>query len=309
MEDLPNLISLLVFFGTTAFLFRSWRFALIVTASLGFHELGHAALLAYFRLNWRISFGLVGAWTWSPMDERARLSQFANAAIHLAGPFFSLLLALIALGLHAWLRPESQHLLLLANFSATVGFLNLLPLGPLSDGGKVMRRLVDSLHGPARAWAVLLPMLVSALALLLYAMGVLLRLSSQASSAFILALLLVGLWMGSSLLIEARRRPASAPLSTTAAPLPAKAAPLTKAAVIPDAAASIPVTGKTAAAPAAPAGMTSMQGSLVLVTIWDLLVLGLMLINATPFWLAPEFLLGSLRNVVDVLRLLAQALI
>lgn len=283
LDDIPNLLSLLAFFSATALLFRSWDFALIVTASLGFHELGHAALLAYHRLDWRISFGPAGAWTWSPLEGRERLSQYANTAIHLAGPAFSLLLALIAVGLHSWLQPGDQHLLLLANFSAQVGFLNLLPLGPLTDGGKAVRRVIASVEAPARAWAALLPMLISAAALVLYTFAQVQHLASRPSAAVILSLLLIGFWLASSLVIESRVHERSV-APDTGVPF-----------------AFVPVTGSPAGAQ-----MTNFQALIVLFAIWDLLALGMVLINATPFWLAPQFLLGSLQNMLAVLHLLAQ---
>lgn len=265
-DDLPNLLSLLIFFGATALIFRSPQFALVVTASLGFHELGHAAALAWRGLEWRIHFGLVGAWTWSPRTERERLSHLANAIIHLGGPLFSLLFALLALGLQAIWKPADHHLLTLANFSAQVGFLNLLPLGSLTDGGKIVRRMIASVDGSRRAWAVMLPMVVTALMLVLYALVQLPHLSGENPVPFLLSLLLVGLWMASSLLIEAKR------------------------------------VGRRNDAPGEP--MTAGQVYFLLLVMWDLLVLGLIITAATPFWLTPEYVLGSLRNLVAVLGLL-----
>ena len=143
--DMPNLLSLLVFFGATGLIFRSLEFALVVTASLGFHELGHAAMLAWYGLDWRHHLRDCGRWTWSPQPDRERLTQFANVMIHLSGPLFSFLLALLALGVQAAWQPQDRHLLILASFSAQVGFLNLLPLGPLTDGGKIVQRMMASL--------------------------------------------------------------------------------------------------------------------------------------------------------------------
>ena len=287
-EDIPNLLSLLVFFTVTALLFRSLEFALIVTASLGFHELGHAVALTYLGLEWRITFGWVGAWTWSPSAQRARLSQFANAFVHLAGPFFSLLLALVALALQALWQPGgsssgNNHLLILANFSAQVGVINLLPFGSLTDGGKIVQRITESLDRASRPWVVLLPLLVSALMLVLYSLVELPRQGAQAGAPFLLGLLLVGFWLASSLAISARTGSASA--------------------------AAASATAASATAAAAPAHrldrrMTALQVFFLILLVWDLLVLGLILSASTPFWLSPEYLMGSLRNVVDVLILL-----
>ena len=166
--DMPNLLSLLVFFGATGLIFRSLEFALVVTASLGFHELGHAAMLAWYGLDWRITFGIVGAWTWSPQPDRERLTQFANVMIHLSGPLFSFLLALLALGVQTAWQPQDRHLLILASFSAQVGFLNLLPLGPLTDGGKIVQRMMASLGGALQKRMAILPVFVTALMLAFY---------------------------------------------------------------------------------------------------------------------------------------------
>jgi len=273
LDDLPNLLSLAVFLSATALLFRSLEFALIVTASLGFHELGHAAALAFSGLDWRISFGLAGAWTWSSSAQRQQLTHLRNAFIHLAGPFFSLLLALLALAINTLWRPADSHLLLLANFSAQVGFLNLIPLGGLTDGGKIVRRLAATYKvGPVRIWAVLLPMLVSALMLFVYA------LLAPPTPAPLLSLLLIGLWMSGSLVIELR------PFRHPSQPnhLPASSAP---------------------------ARITPAQGYLLVTAMWALLALALLISAATPFWLAPRYLLGSLRNAFDVLSFLTRSVL
>jgi hypothetical protein len=269
--DLPNLISLLVFFSVTALLFRSVQFALLVTASLGFHELGHAAALAWYGLDSRISFGFIGAWTWSPRQARERLSQFSNALIHLSGPVFSLLLALMAMGLQAAWRPGDQHLLTLASFSAQVGLLNLLPFGPLTDGGKIVRRMIVSLDRPHQALSVFLPLLATVLLLLVDGFA---HFQDGQPVPFFLGLLLMGLWMASSMLIEFCRYTRFDPLSL-------------------------------------PAGspMASGEVYLLVLVMWALLVLGLMISAATPFWLTPEPLVGSLRNVVVLLHLIQRVIL
>jgi hypothetical protein len=263
-DDLPGFFSLLVFFGVTALLFRSVEFALIVTASLGFHELGHAAALRVHRLQWRISFSAAGAMTWSSLAERTRLSQLSNAYVHLAGPLFSLLLALAALGLHAAWQPESRHLLILANFSAQVGFLNLLPLGAITDGGKAFQRMVHSVRGQARKWAVVLPFAATAVMLTLYALVEWLRYPATSAEPLLLGLLLVSLWMAAGLVVESwRTKPGKLP-------------------------------------PTQP--MTASQVFLLLLLVWDMLVFYLIVIYATPFWLAPEYLLGMLENITVLLE-------
>lgn len=275
VSDLPNLFSLLAFFTGTALIFRSVEFALIVTASLGFHELGHAAALAWYGLEWRISFGLVGAWTWSPMAERRRLSHLSNSIIHLAGPACSFLLSLIAIALQAVWQPADSHLLLLASFSAQVGFLNLLPVGSLTDGGKIVRRMIVSLPREARALAVLLPISISGIMLVLY-MLVERPALAERGMPFGLGLLLVGVWMASSLMIETQQSYRALQSAQ----------------------------GWRAAAP-----MSAGQVFLFLLVVWDLLALGLVISTATPFWLAPRYVLGSLQNVYTLIGFVGQLLL
>jgi hypothetical protein len=262
-QDLPNLFSLLIFFGVTALLFRSLDFALVVTASLGFHEIGHAGAISWCGLRWRITFGLVGAWTWSPGEERARLSELANVAIHLAGPLFSLLLALMAFSLHQFWQPQDRRLLILANFSAQVGFINLLPFGGLTDGGKVVRRLVNSLDKKKTWLIVVLPVAVTALMLVLYTLVQSPHLSMSQLAPFLLGLLLIGLWLAGSLFLEtwmSARRGNKADLPV-----------------------SQPITPR--------------QAYFIILVTWDFLALLLILISTTPFWLEPQYILGYLKNL------------
>jgi hypothetical protein len=266
--DLPNLVSLLVFFSATALFFRSIEFALVVTASLGFHELGHAAALAWMHLDFRISFGLVGAWTSSSSQERERLSQLSNTLIHLAGPLFSLVLAQVALGLHEIWDPPSHHLLILANFSAQVGFFNLLPLGSLTDGGKAVRRMSDALRGTRRMPAVILPFFLTVLMLVLYALVAMPRMGAENARPFLLSLLLVGTWLASSLFIETRHaRPGASEI---------------------------------------PQPMKTRQAYLLILLIWDILLFCVVIMSATPFWLSPDYVYGYLENLTGLVNLLAQ---
>jgi hypothetical protein len=268
MNDLPNLLSLLAFFSATALIFRSVQFALIVTASLGFHELGHAAALAWYGLESRITFGVVGAWTSSSLPAREKLSHLENTMIHLGGPFFSFLLALAALGLQAAWQPADRHLLILASFSGEVGFLNLIPLGGLTDGGRVLRRMIASLESTRRAPIVLLPILITTLMLAVYFLIEAPHLKGAESSQFLLGLLLLGIWMANSLLLEVRRAARSNLESLD--------------------------SGKK---------MRNGEVAFLVLVMWDLLALGLVIIAATPFWLAPEYVMGSLRNIIAVIHL------
>jgi hypothetical protein len=261
-RDLPGVISMLVFLGVTAGLFRSWEFALIVTASLGFHELGHALAITWFRLEYRIHFGFVGAWTWTRGEDRAGLSQLANVYIHLAGPLFSLGLALAALTLDALWKPDSHHLQLLANFSAHTGFLNLLPLGIMTDGGKALRRMAISAGAGKGRTAVLL---LSGAAVIMPAAWVLFVFARQGAqfSDQLLGLLLIGAWLAAGVLAELRR--SGPPVLEARRP------------------------------------MNLRQLAFVTLLIWDMLAVLFFVILSTPFWLAPQYVHGAIYNMAVVM--------
>ena len=256
--ELPGFFSLVVFLVITAVLFRNWEFALIVTASLGFHEMGHAVALSWYHLEYHIHFGMVGAWTWSRIDRRAYLSQLSNTYIHLAGPFFSLILALLALVLNALWKPESHHLLILANFSAQVGFLNLLPLGIITDGGKVLRRMVISVDGGRGKWVLLSLVAAAVLAPLGY---VIYHLTSAGTelSATVLGFVLIGAWLAAGFFSELWR---SGPQQLAG-------------------------TRK----------MNARQLTFIALLFWDMLAILFYIIITTPFWLAPEYMVGLLDNI------------
>jgi hypothetical protein len=141
---LRSLVSIVLFALVVAILFYSWQLAWLVTAGLAFHELGHVLVIWALGIEWEIGFSGIGAWTRTPLEARQRLNHFWNSVIHLAGPVFSLLLAVVAVLIHVVALPAEDYWLRLANFNALLVVLNLLPLGELSDGGKLVRRLFAS---------------------------------------------------------------------------------------------------------------------------------------------------------------------
>lgn len=147
-EELRSLLSLALFITGAALVLQSLPLGLMVTAALGFHELGHILLIRRCGVPWKLRFGLAGAWVETPLEERQALGQYSNALIHLAGPAFSLLYALAALAIYFLAPGGSTTLVLLANFSAQVGLLNLVPIGDLTDGGKFIQRARASLNLP-----------------------------------------------------------------------------------------------------------------------------------------------------------------
>jgi hypothetical protein len=158
-QEIRSLLSLLAFVAGAAFLFQSWKIAVLLTAALGVHELGHILAISLFGVDWATGFSISGAWTLTPQEERKALSHFANAVIHLTGPFFNLLYASLALGIDWTLGLNRNYWLRAANLSATVGLINVLPIGRISDGGKAIHRIFSSLDEKKERWLLPAPIL------------------------------------------------------------------------------------------------------------------------------------------------------
>jgi hypothetical protein len=193
-----TLVSIVAFALAVAILFYSWQLAWMITAGLAFHELGHVMVLWALGIDWQIGFSGLGAWTRTPIQARRRLNHFWNSVIHLAGPVFSVLLALIAILIQLLAHPEQDYWLRLANFNALVAVLNLLPLGELSDGGKLLRRLFASV--PVRVEDEMLALV--GLVPLLFAMIVL---ALRFDWHKVLALLLIVVWFVVNVIVARRR--------------------------------------------------------------------------------------------------------
>jgi hypothetical protein len=186
-QEIRGLLSLAAFVLSIAFIFQSLELALLITAALGVHELGHVVAISLFGIDWQIGFGIVGAWTSTPTDERTALGHFSNAIIHLTGPFFNLFYALTALLVHRIAGLNQAYWLRLANLSATVALFNGLPIGRISDGGKAIERTFSSLDKRAERW--LLPAPVLWLLSLLWLVVV-----TPSHWIGLLAFALIGLW-------------------------------------------------------------------------------------------------------------------
>lgn len=147
-KESRSLLSLLLFAAGVSFVLQSWELGWMITASLGIHEVGHVFGAWTHGIDWELGFGTMGAWTITPRKKRQALSHFANSRIHLAGPLFNFLYALIALGINALFGKAagSDYWCRLANLSALLGVLNVIPMGGLSDGGKFAKKLFASLE-------------------------------------------------------------------------------------------------------------------------------------------------------------------
>lgn len=158
-QELRSLLSLLAFVLGVAFIFQSWEIAILITAALGVHELGHILAISLSGIDWATGFSISGAWTSTPKGERRALNHFTNAIIHLAGPLFNLIYGFLALSIPWALGLNRNYWLRAANLSATVGLINVLPIGRVSDGGKAIHRIFSSLDERNERWLLPAPLL------------------------------------------------------------------------------------------------------------------------------------------------------
>jgi hypothetical protein len=179
-------------------IFQSWEIAILITAALGVHELGHIVAISLFGIDWTTGFSISGAWTSTPRDERRALNHFANAIIHLTGPLLNLLYGFLALGVPWALGLNRDYWLRAANLSATVGLINVLPISRISDGGKAIHRIFASLDERNERW--LLPATVLWLVSLIWLVIV-----TPYNWIGTLTLGLIGLWFVVGLLRESLR--------------------------------------------------------------------------------------------------------
>ena len=113
--------------------------------------------------------------------------------------------------------------------------------------------------------AILIPIILTLLILGLFIVVEYPRLTTDNSPAFLLSLLLTGDWMAASMLLEARS------------------------------------TSKKPASSITPRPMTSGEVNFITVLMWNMLAYLLLIISATPFWLEPDYVRGSLQNILDIL--------
>ena len=198
-REIHSLISAVIFSVVIAFIFQSWEMAWLITLSLVFHELGHILAISRLGLDWELGFNILGAWTRTSWQARQALGDYRNSVIHLAGPFASLLLAFLSYLIAVLIAPTGQRQIWLriANFNALLCLLNLLPMGSLSDGGKLVRRLFSS--ADERLEERLLAM-VGTVPLIFACIILTIRLDW----ARVLSLLVIVLWFGLSMLVESR---------------------------------------------------------------------------------------------------------
>lgn len=227
---------------STAALFRSWSLALIVTLGLAFHELGHIVAASYFGVRWELILNQFGVGTLTSLREREGLSQFQNSIIHLAGPAASLVLTLIMLEIGVFFADElpSVNWILLANFSALLALMNGLPFGGISDGGRFLKRLFASL--PERLGSSTMIGLLTGLISSVWLLSV-----TGYELVGLGAILLIGLWLVSHMLLESLRNDPSEAYS--------------------------------------PKAMTALQSAILLGVLIGILLVSTIVILNTPFWI------------------------
>lgn len=196
-KTLRFLGSMVLFVSGVALLFQNAVLALLITISLAVHEMGHVFALRLFGIESEVGFGVIGAWTRSSARLRDVLGHLANSLIHLAGPVANLVCALLALGLGTvgWARAIEDHLPRLANLNVLLALFNLLPMGSMTDGGKVIERVFASLRKDVEdevVWA-LVPWLASLLWLIVLVRRDLVR---------AISVLLIGVWFVVEVLIQ-----------------------------------------------------------------------------------------------------------
>ncbi|HTM68865.1 MAG TPA: site-2 protease family protein [Candidatus Binatia bacterium] len=127
-------------FGAYALLF-SWKFALVLIASLVFHEMGHLWAMHRYGLKTKGIYliPLLGA---AAVSEEAFPSRKAETVIALMGPLWGFGLALGVFGLYG--LTHEPLFAALAGWMAMLNLFNLLPVNPL-DGGRVMKSIAYSI--------------------------------------------------------------------------------------------------------------------------------------------------------------------
>lgn len=126
-------------FAAYAVLF-SWKFALVLIASLIVHEYGHLWAMKRYKMKTKGIYliPLLGA---AAVSEDAFPSRKAEVVIALMGPLWGFGLALATFGVY--LVTSNPLAAALAGWMGMINLFNLLPINPL-DGGRVMKSIAYS---------------------------------------------------------------------------------------------------------------------------------------------------------------------
>jgi len=125
-----------------------WQWA-VVFASLLVHEVSHAVVAAGFGLNVsELRITPIGAAV--SVDDAIELRAEAEAAVAMAGPMTSLVLAGAGYILLTYGKPDIEGVEFFVGANIVLALLNLLPVFPL-DGGRVARALLAERLGMSEA--------------------------------------------------------------------------------------------------------------------------------------------------------------
>jgi len=124
-----------------AYLF-SWQFAVVIMASLFFHESGHiwAMKMCGLKTKGIYFIPLLGAAAVSDEMFKSRKDEVYIAAM---GPIWGFILAIVTVGIY--FLTENAFFAAVAGWMAMINLFNLLPVNPL-DGGRIMKSITFSIN-------------------------------------------------------------------------------------------------------------------------------------------------------------------
>ena len=138
----------------------TWQFAVVVVASIAFHEYGHVWAMKRRGMRTR-GFYLLPFVGGAAVADSDFPSEGALAYVAIMGPVFGFVLAAFVGLMHE--LTGSPILAAMAGWMAAINLLNLLPVNPL-DGGRITRAIAFSLHSWL-GWSVLVASIVAAIVL------------------------------------------------------------------------------------------------------------------------------------------------
>lgn len=127
-------------FGSWALLY-TWKFAILIMISIGWHESGHVWAMKKMGMKTK-GFYYLPFLGGAAIPEEHYRTYWQNVFVAIMGPIAGLLLALVSLGLF-WFT-GTPLFAAAASWMAVLNLLNLFPISPF-DGGQVIRAVGFSL--------------------------------------------------------------------------------------------------------------------------------------------------------------------
>lgn len=119
----------------------TWEFALVLLASIIFHEYGHLKAMKYYGMKTKGIY-LIPFFGGAAVSDEAFPDRKTESIVALAGPIFGLGLAFVTLILYFF--TGDYWLLGIMSFMALINLFNLSPINPL-DGGRVLKSIAFSI--------------------------------------------------------------------------------------------------------------------------------------------------------------------